>query len=395
MGCIIHGWLAWGGWSFSGWSGGSIHQSVCVVAGGAGVCFDWAHSDGRVNPVMVMRGFLFRSQACFFCDRTDFFTMDCPPLINLPRRVLESLKISTEDVVQSIEHLLRGRMCEQVWNAPKAVVQPPDGRYMMAALCASDDPALMAVKTLILNPANRASGRPAINALITLLDSRSGWPVAVMDGNWITAVRTAGLSAVAARRLARPDAAVAAFIGCGVQAHSHLEALADLFPLREIRAFGRGEKNREALCRAAERRGLQAVGAMTAREAVSEADIVVTSVTFTPDVVPFLDARWLKPGVFAAITDHAAPWVAESLTAFDRIVVDDVEQERRMPTPLVDPALVAGDLTGLVGGTIAGRDHPDERTAFIFRGLALGDLALSALAYQRAVAAGAGIEMER
>jgi ornithine cyclodeaminase/alanine dehydrogenase len=134
---------------------------------------------------------------------------------------------------------------------------------------------------------------------------------------------------------------------------------------------------------------------MTAREAVSEADIVVTSVTFTPDVVPFLDARWLKPGVFAAITDHAAPWVAESLTAFDRIVVDDVEQERRMPTPLVDPALVAGDLTGLVGGATAGRDHPDERTAFIFRGLALGDLALSALAYQRAVAVGAGIEMER
>lgn len=66
MGCIIHGWLAWGGWSFSGWSGGSTHQSVCVVAGGAGVCFGWAHSDGRVNPVMVMRGFLFRSQACFF-----------------------------------------------------------------------------------------------------------------------------------------------------------------------------------------------------------------------------------------------------------------------------------------------------------------------------------------
>jgi hypothetical protein len=66
MGCIIHGWLALGGWSFAGWSGGLAHKSVCVVAGGAGVCFGWAHSDGRVNPVMVMPGFLFRSQACFF-----------------------------------------------------------------------------------------------------------------------------------------------------------------------------------------------------------------------------------------------------------------------------------------------------------------------------------------
>jgi hypothetical protein len=66
MGCIIHGWLALGGWSFSGWSGGLAHKSFCVVAGEAGLCFGWAHSDGRANPVMVMPGFLFRSEPNVF-----------------------------------------------------------------------------------------------------------------------------------------------------------------------------------------------------------------------------------------------------------------------------------------------------------------------------------------
>jgi hypothetical protein len=66
MGCIIHGWLALGGWSFAGWSGGLAHKSVCVVAGEAGLCFGWTHSNGRANPVMVMRGFLFRYELSVF-----------------------------------------------------------------------------------------------------------------------------------------------------------------------------------------------------------------------------------------------------------------------------------------------------------------------------------------
>ncbi|MBX9637587.1 MAG: ornithine cyclodeaminase family protein, partial [Nitrosomonas sp.] len=266
----------------------------------------------------------------------------------------------------------------------KAVITPPDGRYMMATLAAADDPPFLAVKALVLNPDNPKNGLASINSLVTLLDSRSGLPLAVLDGNWVTAVRTAGLSAVAAKRLARPDASVAAFIGCGVQAHSHLQALAALFPLTEIRAFGRGTTSRDTFCRSAEKMGLTAVASETAREAMHDADLIVTSITLSPQLVPFLDARWLKPGVFVTMTDLAAPWLQESMAAFDRIIVDDLEQEASMDKPLVDPALVHGDLTGLVTGDAAGRCTADERTAFVFRGLALGDLAVAGLAYQRA-----------
>ena len=101
--------------------------------------------------------------------------------------------------------------------------------------------------------------------------------------------------------------------------------------------------------------------------------------------MPFVDARWLKPGAFATITDIALPWISAGMTAFDRIVIDDLEQEAQMPDPIVNPNLISGDLTGLVNGDVAGRNSDDERTAFAFRGLALGDLALAALAYQHAV----------
>jgi ornithine cyclodeaminase/alanine dehydrogenase len=313
----------------------------------------------------------------------------------LSQTTLQALALTTDEVIESIERLIRGRSQARAWNAPKAVIQPPDGRYMMATLSAADDPPFLAMKSLIFNPRNRERGLPDVNAVVTLLDSDTGVPLAVMDGNWITAVRTAGLSAVAAKRLARPDASVAAFIGCGVQAHSHLQAFAALFPLQEIRAFGRGTANRDALCQAAGKLGLSAVATGTAREAVQDADLVITSVTFSPQLVPFLDARWLQPGAFATMTDQAAPWMADGMTAFNRIVIDDLEQEAQMPKPLVDPALVAGDLTGLVNGDIPGRRSDDEKTAFVFRGLALGDLAVAALAYQRALQSGKGSQIDR
>ncbi len=305
-------------------------------------------------------------------------------ILYLSHTTLEGLALTTQEVVDSIEHLIHGRNQSKVWNAPKSVILPPDGRYMMATLSAADDPPFLAVKSLLLNPRNRERGLPDINSMVILLDSNTGLPLAIIDGNWITAIRTAGLSAVAAKRLARADASTAAFIGCGVQAHSHLHALCALFPLREIRAFGRGRTNRDALCQTAEQLGLTAVASRSAQEAVSEADLVVTSVTLSPELEPFLDARWLSPGTFATITDLAAPWQNEGMSAFDRIVIDDIDQEAQMPEPMVAPEWVTGDLTGLVNGTVADRGSEEEKTAFVFRGLALGDLALAGLAYQRA-----------
>lgn len=301
----------------------------------------------------------------------------------LSEETLAGLGITTGDVIESIEALIRGSARDTVWSAPKAVILPSDGRYMMAALAAMDNPSLLAVKTLVLNPRNADKGLPQINGLVTMLDSETGLPVAILDGNWITAVRTAGLSAVAAKYMANKGAAVCAFIGSGVQAQSHLRAFSDMFPLRRVKVFGRGRANIDGLCRLADELGLSSEIYDSGKDAVEGADLVVTSVTYSAQFVPFLDANWLAPGSFAAITDLGAPWDKESFSAFDQIAIDDMAQEAALPNKLAAPEVVTGDLSGLILGKFNGRNLADDRTAFIFRGHALGDLAVAVLAFQR------------
>lgn len=312
----------------------------------------------------------------------------------LSRATLEGLEVTPRAVMECIENLLRARSQSQAWSAPKAAIQPQDGRLIMATLAAAGDPPYVAVKALVLNPRNAERGLADINSLVTLLDAETGVPCAVMDGNWVTAVRTAGLSAVAARRLARLESAIVAFIGCGVQARSHLETFATVFPLREVRAFGRGSASRDELCRIAEGMGRTAVASPTARAAIEDADLVVSTVTVSPQLEPFLDARWLKPGACAVMVDLGASWLPEGLPVVDRIVIDDREQEAAMPRPMVAPELVAGDLTDLVNGDVPGRASHAERTAFVSRGVGIADLALAALAYQRALSLSRGVVLE-
>jgi len=306
-----------------------------------------------------------------------------PNIPYLSEDVLAGLNLTTQDVIDSIETLIRGGAQGTVWNAPKAVILPPDGRYMMAALAAMDDPCFLAVKTVVLNPANSDKGLPQINGLVTMLDSETGLPVAILDGNWITAVRTAGLSAVAAKQMANKDAASLGFVGCGVQARSHLSAFAEMFPLRRIKLFGRGQANIDKLSDTARALALDVEVCETGQAAVEGVDLIVTSVTATGGPEPFLDADGLSKGAFATVTDLGVPWKKESFASLDRVVIDDVEQEAALPNKLCDPSVVTGDLSGLVLGKISGRTSTDERTAFVFRGHALGDLALSALAMTR------------
>jgi ornithine cyclodeaminase/alanine dehydrogenase len=260
---------------------------------------------------------------------------------------------------------------------------------MMAALAAADYPAILVVKSVILNPRNSDKKLPQINGLVTALNSDTGLPVAILDGNWITAVRTAGLSAVAAGRMARKESSVIAFVGSGVQAHSHLTAFAEMFPLEQVRIFGRGQANIDSLCELAESLALSPLRCASGDEAARPADLVVTSVTFAAEMLPFLDARRLKPGTFAAITDLGVPWIKDSFSTFDQITIDDFAQEATFPNKLVAAQYISGDLSGLVLGKFSGRDRAADRNTFIFRGHALGDLALSALALRKSGVVGA------
>ncbi len=306
---------------------------------------------------------------------------------------LAGLGITAQEVAATIEAAIKSEVAGQILTTPKSAVVPADGRYMMTTLATADDPQVTVVKSVMVSPRNPARGLAGIEGNIMVQDSETGLLLAVMGAKWVTAVRTAGLSALAALRLANPASTSIAFVGCGAQARSHLDAFSDLFALTEVRAFGRGQATIDAFCAYADQKGLRARGYKNAQEALDGADIIVSSITLSYDVVPFLDARWLKPGAFATITDLALPWMPDSMPAFEPLFIDDLVQEAASPKPMVAADLVSGDLKELVTGIRAASFDPDHRAAFVFRGMAIGDFAMAAYAYQRAVAAGIGTEI--
>jgi ornithine cyclodeaminase/alanine dehydrogenase len=301
---------------------------------------------------------------------------------HLSEQDLASLNIGAAEIVDILECLLRDAAKGQVWAAPKAVIQPPDGRYVMATLAVMSNPPLVATKSLVLNARNSEIGLPQINSLVTLLNGDTGQPLATLDGNWITAIRTAGLSALAAKYMANPAAETIGFIGTGTQARSHLQLFSEMFPLTHLKALGRGEANLARLETAAADRDLTAERCETAEDVVKGADIIISSLTHTSIGAPFLDADWMSNGAFAVSVDLGVPWHRDSFSALDHVIIDDLEQEAALPNKLVNPEDTRGDLSGLVLGTATGRKAPADRTAFVFRGHAIGDLALAALAYQ-------------
>ncbi|MFK7964911.1 MAG: ornithine cyclodeaminase family protein [Burkholderiaceae bacterium] len=305
------------------------------------------------------------------------------PIPHLSEDLLISLNIDTQDIIAMMETVIRGGEAGTVWSAPKSFMTPPDGRYVMATLAAIDEPPLVVTKSLVLNERNLEQGLPQINGLVSLLHGQTGLPVATVDNNWVTAVRTAGLSAVAAKYMANENAASIGFIGAGVQAQSHLDAFKAMFPLERVKIFGRGQKNIDRLAASATNAGLKVQVCETAQQALEEVALAVTSVTHTGVSGPFLRANWLSPGAFVSAVDLGVPWHKESFSVLDKLAVDDLKQEAALPNKLADPAHVHGDLADLVHGRVKGRANAQDRTAFVFRGHALGDLALAVLAYQR------------
>ncbi|WP_223425859.1 ornithine cyclodeaminase family protein [Tateyamaria pelophila] len=295
---------------------------------------------------------------------------------------LQRLGIQPADVADAIEDALIAKAEGRLHTTPKSVILPGSGRYAMSTLALGENDFIV-VKQVTVCPDNPANGLPAINGAIMVLDAQTGLLRAVLGANWITAIRTAALSVVAARQLADPESETVAFIGAGVQAHSHLDAFAAQFPLKRIRVFGRGKANADKLCRYAEDMGLEAKTCPTAQEALQDADQIVTSVTLDYSITPFLDARWLKPNAFATITDACIPWLPDSMAAFKTVIVDDRIQEFESEKPMLPYDQIAGDLTELATGKVD-LGTVNRPAAFAFRGISLGDYAAAVLAVRRA-----------
>ncbi|MGI9413231.1 MAG: ornithine cyclodeaminase family protein, partial [Hyphomicrobiales bacterium] len=167
----------------------------------------------------------------------------------LSRNDIETLGVTGTALADAVENCLRAAAGGAAENVPKSGVQLADGRLfqsIMAVGHGASAPLYGATKVVGLAPDNAAKGLPHIGSVIVLLDAETGLPCGIMDGSWITEMRTAALSLVAARRFAAKDAQSIGFVACGAQALAHLAVLGEEFPLTSVTAFGRRRQTAEA-----------------------------------------------------------------------------------------------------------------------------------------------------
>jgi alanine dehydrogenase len=228
---------------------------------------------------------------------------------------------------------------------------------------------------------------PSHEALIALFDAGTGTPLAVMDGTYITAARTAAASALSTRLLAREDARVLAILGTGVQARSHLDAVRRVRDFDEVRVAGRSREKAEEL---------GGTVAESFEAAVRGAD-VVCACTDAPS--PILRREWLAPGAHLTSVGYAkdGPELDQATVRADVLAVESRAAFEPYPAGAhelqgLDPA-AAVELGELVSGSRPGRTAPDQLTVYKSMGHAAEDAAAARLVYERALRHGAGTEV--
>ena len=323
----------------------------------------------------------------------------------MPVRILNQAEVTAllpmAECIEAMDGALRTLSSGGALLPLRSVLKLPQGRglfgVMPAALAAPDT---LGLKAIAICTGNEGTELDTHQGLVVLFDPERGVPIAIMDASSITAIRTAAVSGVATRALAREDAGDLAMLGTGVQARSHLEAMAAVRRLRRVRAWSPHPRQLAAYVAAAgERLGITVEAMKGARETVEGADLVCT-VSASP--TPVVEGAWLAGGAHINAVGSSLPTTRELDTAAiarGRLVVDRRESALNEAGDFLIPraegaitdAHIVGELGDVLLGRIAGRTSPSEVTIFKSLGIAVEDLAAAHHVLRRAEERGVGI----
>jgi ornithine cyclodeaminase len=270
---------------------------------------------------------------------------------------------------------------------------------MPAALNA---PAVAGAKLVTVYEKNHDRGLPSHLATIVLLDHATGALTGIVDGRYITEARTAAVSAVSVKLLARPDARTLAIIGSGVQAGSHLQAIRLVRNLSDVRVWSPREQHRTAFAKKHDSAGLPVRAVADVASAVRGADIIVLA---TSSRTPVVESADIANGAHVCGVGACRPDEREmpaALVARARFYVDSragaLKEAGDLLLAMSDGAVtgqhIVGELGELAAGHVAGRTTPADVTIFKSLGMAAEDLVAARLAADRAAAKGLGQRFE-
>ena len=298
--------------------------------------------------------------------------------------------LSLPDIIGAMESALAAFSTRAVVQPVRTAIELREREFF--ALMPAYDPVhqLLGAKLVSVVPRNAAKGLHTHLAAISLFDPDTGELLAVMDGRFITEIRTAAASAVAVKYCARAEAGILGILGSGVQARSHIQAIAQVRQLREIRAWS---PTPDRLHRFAAETG--AIAAESPEAAVRNAGIVLLA---TSSVDPVLSSDWVAPGAHVIAIGACRPSQREidpALVGRSRLIVDSREAALKESGDVISwgATHIQAELGEIVAGRVAGRSTNEEVTLFKSLGLAIEDVAAAGQVYKAARQAGRGIEV--
>jgi alanine dehydrogenase len=310
--------------------------------------------------------------------------------------------LTPAEYVDRVEHAFRMHGLGRVYMEPKGHIvldrYPGEWEVMPSWI---EEPEAAACKWVSIREDNGRFDLPAVFSILVYTHPETGFPLAICDGSHHTLMRTGASAAVSARWLARKDSKVLAILGTGSVGQGTLATCDTVFDWDDVRIWSRSQ---DSVDRFLEREApkyphLTLNGTTDVRTAVEGADVIVTGTHARGWIV---DEAWVKPGAHLAALGADLAGEQElhpGLLQRGRVFVDDIRQCREdgeINVPLREGAMTEDDVAGEIGkvicGELEGRQSDDQITVFDSTGIALQDSATVPLEYERAVAAGVGIE---
>jgi alanine dehydrogenase len=264
-----------------------------------------------------------------------------------------------------------------------------------------EDPEAAACKWVSIREQNRERfDLPTVFSILIYTHPETGFPLAICDGSFHTVMRTGASAAVSAKWLARKDSKVLAIVGAGHMAEGTIETCDAVFDWEEVRVWSRSQATLDGFAAKYDGRFSFALEPSTDLEQVVRgADVVVT---ITPARGPIVMDEWISPGMHIAAVGADKGGDQEldpRILQRARIFVDDIRQCRTdgeinvpLSQGLISESDIAGEIGKVIAGKLEGRTSDDQITVFDSTGIALQDSATVPLEYERARAAGVGVE---
>lgn len=292
--------------------------------------------------------------------------------------------LTMKDTLKLVEAAFKEKGFKRVQMPPKPYLffkrYNGDLRIMPSYLEGLDEAGIKLVNVHPDNP--EKYGIPTVLATILLFDPKNGAPVCIMDGTWITAMRTAAATGIATKYLARKDSKTVGMIGAGYQAPFQLEALREVMKIEQVKVYARRKEKVEKFAEEMEEKlGLEVEAMDTAEDAVRDVDVLVTVTTAREPVV---EDEWVSEGMHINGIGADAPGKQEldpRILKRAKIIVDDWEQachSGEVNVPLAKGDItkenIYGELGEIVAGLRPGRTSDDEITIFDSTGLSIQDV---------------------